>query len=238
MSFSGNGYEQIKSMDKFGPHWDRHYIRIPEFWRDNVKSDDTVLIGGDSVWPSAAGPATFSLLSSLPGKKIFIEGNHDKWIRQQKEIYRTNYTQKMLDLYDMLYISESMTILSDKVSVMGMCLCDNPTQTFYSRYDEGVFTNTLHHLINYIDKCKEVFSKCDKRIFLCHYCPMDIEYCTNNNLFLNEIIRLNPTHVLYGHYHGDEARGRVKPIFEHAGIKFINSSSDLIDFKFNLILEY
>ena len=44
-----------KPMSVFGPHWDDHFSRIAQAWREPVKPEDTVLIPGDISWAMQAG---------------------------------------------------------------------------------------------------------------------------------------------------------------------------------------
>ena len=42
---------QDKPMSVFGPQWDRHFFRISESWREQVRAEDTVLIPGEGEGP-------------------------------------------------------------------------------------------------------------------------------------------------------------------------------------------
>ena len=70
-----------KPMSVFGPQWDRHFFRISESWREQVREEDTVLIPGDISWAMKLEDAVPDLLEigMLPGTKILIRGNHDYW---------------------------------------------------------------------------------------------------------------------------------------------------------------
>lgn len=70
-----------KPMSVFGPQWDRHFFRISESWREQVREEDTVLIPGDISWAmqlEAARP-DLEAIGRLPGTKVLIRGNHDYW---------------------------------------------------------------------------------------------------------------------------------------------------------------
>ena len=70
-----------KPMDVFGPQWDRHFLRISEAWREEVREEDLVLIPGDISWAMQLEDAMPDLLeiAALPGKKILCKGNHEYW---------------------------------------------------------------------------------------------------------------------------------------------------------------
>ena len=40
----------VKPMDVFGAHWERHFERISEDWRARVGEEDVVLLPGDTSW--------------------------------------------------------------------------------------------------------------------------------------------------------------------------------------------
>ena len=69
-----------KSMTVF-PGWDDYVERLEKQWRQLVREDDTVVIGGDISWAMAIDDALedFRFLDSLPGRKLLFKGNHDYW---------------------------------------------------------------------------------------------------------------------------------------------------------------
>ena len=70
-----------KPMDIFGPVWQGYLDKIFEDWKAKVSDEDLVLLAGDFSWAMKLEDTKedFALLSSLPGKKIIIRGNHDYW---------------------------------------------------------------------------------------------------------------------------------------------------------------
>jgi hypothetical protein len=75
------GFSTGKWMDKFGPHWRDHHLKVEAAWKECVQPEDVVLLPGDFSWAmkpeEAAGE--FRWLASLPGRKVLIKGNHDYW---------------------------------------------------------------------------------------------------------------------------------------------------------------
>ena len=55
--------------------------KIKADWREKVTEEDVVLVAGDISWAMKMDGAMSDLyaLASLPGKKVFIRGNHDYW---------------------------------------------------------------------------------------------------------------------------------------------------------------
>ena len=70
-----------KPMDIFGGNWEGHFDKIKSDWLATVKENDVVLICGDISWAMKMEDALVDLnsLADLPGKKVFIRGNHDYW---------------------------------------------------------------------------------------------------------------------------------------------------------------
>ena len=70
-----------KPMNIFGENWEGHFEKIASDWRAKVSAEDVVLIGGDTSWGMKLEEGMFDVarLAPLPGKKVFIRGNHDYW---------------------------------------------------------------------------------------------------------------------------------------------------------------
>lgn len=70
-----------KSMEVFGHRWDNYMDRIKSNWERLVTDSDTVIIPGDISWALSLEEASSDLkfIDTLPGKKIFLKGNHDFW---------------------------------------------------------------------------------------------------------------------------------------------------------------
>ena len=69
-----------KPMDVFSG-WNDYVERLEENWRRLVTDNDTVVIAGDISWAMKLEDAVtdFRFIDRLPGKKIFLKGNHDYW---------------------------------------------------------------------------------------------------------------------------------------------------------------
>jgi predicted phosphohydrolase len=73
--------EPSKTMEVFGPAWDRYTERIKEHWENLIKPGDLVLVPGDISWAMKLEDALKDLdwIDQLPGDKLIIRGNHDYW---------------------------------------------------------------------------------------------------------------------------------------------------------------
>lgn len=76
-----------KPMDIFRG-WENYTEKIVTNWRSIVREEDTVVVAGDISWAMKLANTTedFSLLDSLPGKKIILKGNHDYWWETKKKM--------------------------------------------------------------------------------------------------------------------------------------------------------
>lgn len=227
------------NLAKYGGLWEGWPHRIIESWNHVVSDDDVVMVGGDNSWPNAAFHPTYHRMSALPGHKLFIDGNHCKQIH--KEIGSKGvltFTKEMEDKYNMHYLHDFVRY--NNTGIIGQKLFDLPTHTFHSRYEgrEGYFKNELEHLKNRIDLYETEMLQCEKRVFLSHYPVVDNHMDFDGSAWLKEILRVNPTHICFGHLHGATVREFMpKSDFEWKGIKFTHSTPDLNDFQVKLIIE-
>lgn len=69
-----------KPMDIFSG-WSDYVTRLENNWRRLITDNDTVVIAGDISWALKLEECyeDFAFINSLPGKKLFIKGNHDYW---------------------------------------------------------------------------------------------------------------------------------------------------------------
>lgn len=76
-----------KPMDIF-KGWTDYVVRLKSNWEKLITDNDTVVIGGDISWAMKLEETyeDFKFINALPGKKIFIKGNHDYWWQTKKKI--------------------------------------------------------------------------------------------------------------------------------------------------------
>ena len=77
-----------KPMDIFGAKWVDYIDKIKADWVKKVGDNDVVLIGGDISWAMDLPEALVDIFSlkDLPGKKVFVRGNHDYWWKSISKI--------------------------------------------------------------------------------------------------------------------------------------------------------
>ncbi|NLK21695.1 MAG: serine/threonine protein phosphatase [Epulopiscium sp.] len=207
-----------KPMDKFGENWENHSTKIKKNWSNIVKTMDTVLIPGDISWAMTLEGARIDLewIHDLPGKKVFIKGNHDYWWHS---------ITKLNTLYeDMFFIQNNF------VEVEGFIVCGSrgwtcPNDTSFTTHDKKIYEREVKRLRLSLEGA----TKSNKKIItMMHYPP------TNENLEPSDFTQLFEEYkvekVIYGHLHGQSSfdtglKGRKN------GVEYILVSSDYIDFR-------
>ena len=86
-------HSKEKPMDIFGENWIDHEEKIIKNWKEKISDEDLVLIPGDISWALRLEEAAFDLelLDKLPGKKVFIKGNHDYWWQSLNKINKLGF---------------------------------------------------------------------------------------------------------------------------------------------------
>lgn len=83
-----SGKPPSKPMEIFGKHWTDHAAKVAANWHQLIRSDDTVIICGDTSWAMDLQNALTDLnwIAALPGRKILLRGNHDYWWASLKKM--------------------------------------------------------------------------------------------------------------------------------------------------------
>ena len=73
-----SGKTPSKPMEIFGEHWADHAAKVAANWHQLIRSDDTVIICGDTSWAMDLQDALTDLnwIAALPGRKIIHLGKH------------------------------------------------------------------------------------------------------------------------------------------------------------------
>ena len=89
-----SGKPPSKPMEIFGKHWTDHAAKVAANWHQLIRSDDTVIICGDTFMGHGSArradrpeldrrPARAQ--NHSPGRKIILRGNHDYWWASLKD---------------------------------------------------------------------------------------------------------------------------------------------------------
>ncbi len=183
-----------KPMNIFGDNWDNHEEKIIDSWKSQVKDDDIVLVVGDTSWGINMNEAEqdLDIIHKLPGKKIFVKGNHDYWW--------TTVT-KLNKLY------ENMSFLQNNFySYKDYAICGTrgwicPNDFKFTQEDEKIYKREAHRLKLSLDAAKKAGFK--KIIVITHYPPTNDKL--ESSLFTDIYEQYCVEKVIYGHLHGKES---------------------------------
>lgn len=208
-----------KPMNIFGDNWNDHQNKVINNWKKVIEKDDTVLVLGDTSWAMNMNDAKeeLDIIDKLPGKKVFIKGNHDFWWSSINKL-RLTY-EKITFLQNSYY----------KYKNIGICgtrgwLC--PNEVKFDKDDQKIYKREQLRLKMSLDMA--VNDGCKELIVITHYPP------TNDKLEESEFTKIfekyNVKKVIYGHLHGkDSFEMGLKG--ERNNVQYILASSDYIGFK-------
>ena len=204
--------------------WENYTERISANWKKTVKSEDTVVIGGDISWATdfAGAKADFEFLHSLPGKKILLKGNHDYWWSTVSKIIA--FFKECG--FDDFYVLHNNFYTNGKIALCGTrgWIYDG------AAVDEKVINRECGRLERSLSPAVE--AGLDPIVFL-HYPPAYGEYVSDK--IADVLFKYNIKNVYYGHIHG---YGFNKALSNLKDIKMKLVSADCIDFTPFFICKY
>ena len=214
-----------KPMDVFGDNWDNHQEKIINNWKEVISDEDTVLVLGDTSWAINMDEAKedLDIINNLPGKKVFIKGNHDYW---------WSSLNKLKKAYEEISFLQNTYYKYENIGICGSrgWLC--PNEVKFDSNDMKIYRREVLRLEMSIQSA--IQNGCNNIIVITHYPP------TNDQLEESEFTKLyekyNVKKVIYGHLHGKESfEMGLKGI--RNGIEYILASSDYLDFKLIKVLD-
>ena len=182
-----------KPMNKFGSRWEEHEKKLEENWRDLVKPEDVVLLGGDISWGLKLQDAIYDLdwISKLPGRKILIKGNHDLW---------WGSINKLNSLYSNMDFLHANFFKAGDFAICGSRGWICPGAAEFTTHDEKIYKREVIRLQLSLEAAKKAGEK--RIIGMLHYPP------TNDRFHKSEFTKLftefKVERVIYGHLHGKD----------------------------------
>lgn len=218
-------FKENKPMSIFGHNWENHEEKIKQDWLEKVKEKDLVILPGDFSWAMYLKETDedFKYLSSLPGKKILLKGNHDYWwttLASMRKFLEENKFENIDFLYNNSYEFENCVF----VGARGWAQAEDEES-------KKIFRREAIRLELSIQDAIKKYGKDREMIAFMHYPPISNSNIQPNEL--NELLRIlkkyNITKCYYGHLHGTSIKEAVEGI--HFGIEFKLVSADGLDFK-------
>lgn len=214
-----------KPMGIFGDNWEGHENKIINYWKTNISEEDTVLILGDTSWAINLEQAKedLDIINNLPGKKIFIKGNHDYWwttVTNLNKLY-----ENMNFLQTNFYEYKDYAICGGRG---WMC----PNDVKFDDKDEKIYIREENRIRLSLESARKKGH--ENFIVITHYPPTNDKL--EESIFTQLYEEYNVKKVIYGHLHGKESfkmglRGMRN------GVEYILASCDFIDFKLIKVLD-
>lgn len=206
-----------KPMDVFGPHWEGHFSRIAQDWRERVSEEDTVLIPGDISWAMQMDAALPDLraIGELPGKKVLLRGNHDYWwgsITRLREALPAG-----------MYAVQNDALLLGDTAVCGTRGWTLPASP--DGEDERIYARELMRMEMSLERAKKMDAQ--RLVVMAHFPPLGEK---GEETRLSRLLKAyQPDDVVYGHLHGPSLKGAVTGL--HDGIRYHCVSCDGLQFR-------
>lgn len=207
-----------KPMNIFGKIWDNYEDKIKENWEKRVSSNDTVLVPGDISWGMSLNEALpdFEYIDKLPGKKIFLRGNHDYYFSTKSKIdkyIQENNLSSLKLLHNNAYEIEDVIIAGAR----GWGRIDGNDKEL----DEKILKREENRLRLSLEYAKANFLN-DKDIYvMLHFPPF-------TGQFIDIMKEYGVKKCMYGHLHGFGHRLVKEGIID--GIEYIMVGCDYNDF--------
>ena len=207
-----------KPMDVFAG-WNDYVERLERNWRSLVTDSDTVVVAGDISWAMKLEETLtdFKFIDSLPGKKLFMKGNHDYWWttkRKMDTFLSANGLNSIKILFNNAYRVGDFAVCGTR----GWFL-ENDTPD-----DEKVVNREAGRLRMSIEEAKKLGG--ELTVFL-HYPPY--YRGTECSEIMDVLIEYNVKKCYYGHIHGKK-NFRLAYEGVYKGVDFKLISCDKVGF--------
>ncbi len=209
-----------KPMDIFGGNWEGHFQKIKEDWLAKVKEEDIVLIAGDISWAMKLEDALVDLnaLAPLPGKKVFVRGNHDYWWNGITKL-RDNAPD------DSFYFLQTDGVKFDDLVIVGSRGWTCPGSSDYTEQDQKLYLREAERFRLALNEGDGLRKEGDRLLALVHYPPFNGK--GEETLFTKLFEERKVDKVVFGHIHG-AAYFPYKTVKN--GVEYILSSCDKLGF--------
>ncbi|KUO96902.1 hypothetical protein ATW55_08895 [Ferroacidibacillus organovorans] len=203
-------------MDVFGENWERHAERIERAWREQITEDDDILLPGDLSWAMREREALpdFSFLSSLPGRKILLRGNHDYWWSTKRKV------EKLAG--NGFFVLQNNAIPLVDVTIVGTRGWDLPHPKM-TEEDHTIYKREVERLRLSLEEGK---TSGKPLLAMMHFPPMTRH--VRESEFSKLLETYGVTLCVYGHLHGNAHQARVEGIVRDVEYRLV--SADFLSF--------
>jgi len=227
-----------KSMEAFGPSWQKYAEKIEAHWKKTISQNDLVLIPGDISWAMRLEQALIDLqwIDKLPGTKVILRGNHDYWWSSSAKLSKI--------MPPSIHFIHNNTFIWKEIAIGGARLWDTPEYSFnqYIEFQENprARAKTLEELSREKEEEERIFirelerlklslsllPKDKQRIAMTHYPPIGADLAPSRASQILESFQVN--YCVFGHLHN--VRKGALPFGQARGVKYLFTSCDYLDF--------
>ncbi len=210
-----------KPMDIFGGNWEGHFEKIKRDWLATVTDEDIVLIAGDISWAMKLEDALVDLraLAPLPGKKVFVRGNHDYWWNGITKL-------RAAAPDDGFYFLQTDGVKIGNFVVVGSRGWTCPGSSDYTEQDQKLYQREAERFRLALAEGKQMQKEGDILVAMIHYPPFNLK---NEDSAFTKLFEENGVEkVVFGHIHG-AAYFPYKT--EKNGVEYLMTSCDKLGFK-------
>ncbi len=225
-----------KSMEAFGPLWERYAERIESNWKECIGQEDLVLIAGDISWAMKPEDARVDLLwlDALPGKKVILRGNHDYWWPSSKAKLHRLLPPSIVAIHNDAFLWNGVAVGGSRLWDSSEYRFDtivhfqeNPRARSHERDEEEsekIFVRELGRLQLSLE---QMHPEAHTRIAMTHYPPIGLDLVASRASALLE--KFNIDLCIFGHLHNIK---QGPPLFGKArGVNYILTSADYLEFR-------
>ena len=223
-----------KSMEVFGRRWSGYIDKIAKNWRAIVENDDMVIIPGDISWALSLEEAESDLkfIDSLPGKKLFLKGNHDFWwstLSKMNAFFAEKDITTISFLYNTAFIVEDFIVCGSR----GWYQDEDSVKAKHDCNYEKIIARECIRLQLSLDEGKKLKEQHPEKeiIAFMHFPPFWNKFECRE--FIDILKKYNVGRCYFGHIHGNYTAPRY---VNYEGIDFIIISADYLEFTPRLIL--
>ena len=196
-----------KPMSIFGAVWENHWEAIAADWLEKVGADDIVLLPGDISWGMTTDEARKDLetIGAMPGKKIYVKGNHDYWWGSLSKIRGILPEGSYCIQNDALKFGKFIFCGSRGWSVPEIGVKPDPNDEKLLRREQLRLELSL--------KAAEKLATGDPqeiKIGMMHFPPFDSRM--SSTPFTDLFAKYGVKKVVYGHLHGQKCRAELRSI--------------------------
>ena len=211
-------------MTVINERWINHIERIAENWCQVVRAEDVVLLSGDTSWGNSLNRVRPDLewLTELPGRKVLVRGNHDRWWVNIKRVRRQVLPEGFF------------AIEGDTLEIDGVLLCgaqghitpDDPL--YHPDPPKNRFERELKTLKSALKAAARKRELGQHLIIMMHYPPFTSE--GKPTMYSELIEQLAPAQCLYAHLHR-ESEWEVAVQGERNGINYCLVAADYLNMR-------